>query len=229
VASALERDIFEGRLAPGAKLPTEKALAGQFGVSRSAVREAIAQLRSAQLLQTRHGLGTFVVSNPSRRPLFALSAQGFDHLELCHIFELRTEVEAGAAALAARHRTSTDLERMRAALDRLARAVRENESGSDADMAFHTSIAAASGNRFFEEFLTFFADRMAESISVARSNSARVTGRARLVQHEHQSIYDAIAAGEPEQARTAMQLHLQNARRRLGLSRGRPAREEEAS
>jgi len=219
VATAVERDIMNGSLAPGAKLPTEKALAETFGVGRSAVREAIAQLRSAQLLYTRHGHGTFVVDDPQRRPLFRLSRQGYDEVELCHILEIRTEVEAGAAALAARYRSAKDLAVMRTALDNLAQTVRHNELGTEYDVAFHNGIAVASGNRFFLEFLALFADRVAESIAIARSHSASVAGRGQLVQHEHESVYEAIAASEPEQARAAMQLHLQNARRRLGLSR----------
>lgn len=219
VASVLEREVFTGQLAPGAKLQTEKQLASRFGVSRSAVREAIAQLRSADLLQTRHGLGTFVVLEPGRRPLPSMAMRGFDRGELCQIFELRTEVESGAAALAARYRTARDLERMRDALDKLADAVRRDQPGAEHDLAFHTGIAAASGNRFFEEFLTYIADRMAQSIAIARANSARVAARTQFVQHEHQSIHEAVAAGDPERARAAMQFHLQNARRRLGLKR----------
>lgn len=226
IATRLERDIFSGLLAPGAKLPTEKQLAETFAASRTAVREAIAQLRRAQLLQTEQGRGTFVVPNPTRRPLFALSAQGIEYGELSEIFELRSEVEAGAAALAARHRTVRDMDAMRAALDRLQEAVRHGQAGNDADMAFHMCIASASRNRFFEEFMAFFADRVARSIAIARSNSARIKGRAQLVQHEHQSIFDAIADGEPEQARVAMRLHLQNANRRLGLDGRRPDNHE---
>lgn len=229
VASSIERDIMDGRLAPGAKLPTEIQLADTFGVGRSAVREAIAELRSAQLLYTRHGHGTFVVEDPQRRPLFRLSRQGYDEVELCKILELRIEVEAGAAALAARYRSAADLRAMRAALDRLAETVRNEAPGARHDLDFHNRIATATGNRFFSEFLALFADRVAQSIAVARSNSANVAGRGVLVQHEHESIYETIAAGEPEPARTAMRLHLENARRRLGLSRRNNDENENAS
>ena len=80
LAKSLQDDILAGRLEPGSKLPTEKELARSFGVSRSAVREAIAQLRSAQLLRTHHGLGTFVVLDPRRPPLFRLSGHGWTRL-----------------------------------------------------------------------------------------------------------------------------------------------------
>ncbi len=219
LAGLIERDILSGRLAPGMKLPTEGKLAEQFGISRNAVREAIAQLRSAELVETRHGLGTFVVDQPLNRHVFSIPRSGIDQTELCKLFELRAEVESGAAALAARFRTTADIAAMRDALDRLSRSMAQGKSGIDDDIAFHNCIAAASGNRFFGEFLDFYARRVADAVAIARSNSARIEGWSRMVHFEHEAVYEAIAAGSPEEARAAMWMHLHNARRRLGLKR----------
>ncbi|MCH8503169.1 MAG: FadR family transcriptional regulator [Ectothiorhodospiraceae bacterium] len=219
LAGLIERDILTGKLAPATKLPTEGRLAQQFGISRNAVREALAQLRSAELVETRHGLGTFVVDKPLDRHVFSIPRSGIDQTELCQLFELRAEVESGAAALAARFRTNGDIAAMRDALDRLSRSIAQGASGIDDDIAFHNCIAAASGNRFFGEFLDFYARRVADAVAIARSNSARIEGWSRMVHFEHEAIHEAIAAGSPEEARAAMWMHLHNARRRLGLRR----------
>jgi GntR family transcriptional repressor for pyruvate dehydrogenase complex len=218
VARIIEEDILAGRLAPSEKLPTEGRFAEQFGISRSAVREAIAQLRSAELVETRHGLGTFVVSHPARKNVFSIPRGALDAQELRQIFELRAEVESGAAALAALNRSSEDLAAMRSALDKLSQAISREEAGTEHDLAFHERIALASGNRFFREFLEFYASRMSASVAVARGNSARKEGWSRIVHFEHEAIFDAIASGDPEEARASMWLHLRNARKRLGLS-----------
>lgn len=225
VARILEGAILAGKFAPGEKLATEGELARQFGISRSAVREAIAQLRSAELVETRHGLGTFVVANPVRKTVFSIPRGGVDADELRQIFELRAEVESGAAALAAQHRSEDDLVAMRRCLDLLAGAISRNESGTEHDLAFHERIALASGNRFFREFLEFYASRMSDAVAIARGNSARQEGWPQIAHFEHEAIFDAIAAGSPEEARAAMWLHLNNARRRLGLPHRPPANE----
>lgn len=217
VARILEEGILAGKFAPGEKLATEGELARQFGISRNAVREAIAQLRSAELVETRHGLGTFVVANPARKNVFSITRGEVDADELRQIFELRAEVESGAAALAAQHRCEEDLAAMRKSLDLLVRAISRNESGIEHDLAFHERIALASGNRFFREFLEFYASRMSDAVAIARSHSARQEGWSQIAHFEHEAIFDAIAAGSPEEARAAMWLHLNNARRRLGL------------
>ncbi|MDN3516287.1 FadR/GntR family transcriptional regulator [Aquisalimonas lutea] len=219
LASVLERDIRAGHHQPGEQLPTESALAARFAVSRAAVREAIAQLRSAGLVYTRQGAGTYVSQNPSRGSVFSLPSGRFDAVELCYIFEIRTEVEAGAAALAARYRTDTDLAAMRDALQRLDHAVTRGQPAAEHDIRFHQAVAAASGNDFFTELLDFLAERIVESIVIARSNTAQTGGLEHNVQLEHRSVFEAIEDANPEAARAAMHVHLSNARKRLGLRR----------
>lgn len=221
LASVLERDIQGQKIRPGEQLPTESALARQFAVSRSAVREAIAQLRRAGLVYTRHGSGTYVSETPPRDSVFSLPYGPFDPVELCYVFEIRAEVEAGAAALAARYRSEADLAAMRQCLIQLDQAVSRGRPAAEHDINFHQAIAAASGNRFFIELLEFFAERIVESIIIARSNTAQTGGGLTYrVQLEHQSVFDAIEEGNPEAARAAMHVHLSNARKRLGLQRG---------
>lgn len=227
VARVLEEGIASGKLAPGEKLATEEQLAQQFGVSRNAVREAIARLRSAELVETRHGLGTFVVANPIRKDVFSIARGADDADELRQIFELRAELESGAAALAARQRSVEDLASMRRSLDLLAADTSDSAPAIEHDLAFHERIALASGNRFFREFLEFYASRMAAAVTAARRHSARQDGWSQMAHFEHEAIFDAIAAGNPDEARAAMWIHLNNARKRLGLI-AQPATDESA-
>lgn len=219
VAQSLEKEIREHRYKEGERLPTEACLACRFAISRAAIREAIAELRSGGLVRSFQGRGTFVVEGLPRRPLFSLSGEVASPQELQLIYELRREVEAGAASLAAAARTPADIKRMRESVDRLGQSVTAEHLGAKHDLDFHEAIAAASGNRFFDEFLAFFYSHIMETIFLARSNTARNSGWAELVQHEHQSVLDAIEAGEPEEARSAMRTHLTNAMHRLGLRR----------
>ncbi|MDZ7809927.1 MAG: GntR family transcriptional regulator [Arhodomonas sp.] len=126
VASVLEREIRGGDHPAGTRLPTEAALAGRFAISRAAVREAIAELRRAGLVTTHQGRGTFVAEQLPERPVFSLSSDTLDLEELRHVYEIRREVEAGAAALAASNAGAEDLSAMRVAVEALERSVHED-------------------------------------------------------------------------------------------------------
>ena len=219
VAYVLEQEIRDGIYPVDSRLPTEAALATRFGISRSGIREAIAELRRAHLVITHQGSGSFVAASLPEEPVFSLSYGALDSAELRHVYEIRREVEAGAAALAAANATHEDHRIIQEAVTELARAIDEGRPGSHHDLTLHQAIAVATGNRFFTEFLTFFHGRVSVAISTARSNSSQVSGQADAVQNEHQMILDSIVNGEPEEARAAMRVHLTNAMRRLGLDR----------
>ena len=217
IARVLEREIAAGTIGKGERLPTESALAGQFGVSRNVVREAIARLKYDGLIETRQGLGAFVSTNPANLS-FRIDADNLSlRAELRHIFELRVDVEVGAAALAALRRSEEQLADIRGAVTEIARAIGAGEDGSAADAAFHHAIAEASNNPYYRDFMDFLAARVGHSIAVARDHSARFDAWTEKVQDEHESICKAIAGRDPEAARTAVREHLVNAARRLDL------------
>ncbi len=215
IARRLADEIGAGRPAPGGRLPTEAALAGSFGVSRNVVREAIARLKSEGLVETRQGLGAFVAADPSPRA-FRIEPLGAEE-DLRHVLELRLHVEMGAAALAAERRTPEQLDRLRAALQAMARAVETQSDGVPADTDFHHAIAEAANNPYYRDFMVFLAERMRTSIAVARSNSARLRWSP-LAEDEHAAICEAIAGRDPTAAREAVRRHLVSAARRLGLA-----------
>ncbi|MEJ5357141.1 MAG: FCD domain-containing protein [Desulfobacterales bacterium] len=223
LAALLSRQIASGALPPGAKLPSEAALAARFRVSRSVVREALSQLKYEGLLVSRQGLGVTVVGEAGRRSFRVGEAGRLKPAELADAYEMRAILEAEAAALAALRRTPAQLKRLSACLRRMACAVERDADGTEDDLAFHQEIAAMSGNRVLRSLMEFLHSRLREVIRTARAHSRRTIGLPRVVQQEHEAIFAAVAAGDAEGARRSCLEHLQNAARRLSLSRGRRA------
>ncbi|MCG7601979.1 FadR family transcriptional regulator [Halomonas sp. McH1-25] len=217
VAATLEREIREGCYPPNSKLPTEAHLMARFGISRTVIREAIAELRRANLVYTQQGSGTYIAATLPPRPVFSLTADEVDLHELRLIYQMRREIEAGAAAQAAIHANQSQRHDIALALDRLANSLPSKKDSVAYDLALHQAIASATGNHFFCEFIDFFYNRMSVAIATARRHSAQDAKLEQIVQVEHQNIVEAILSAEPEEARAAMRLHLTNASRRLGL------------
>lgn len=215
VASLSDR-IRDGRLQPGDKLPTESAIMAEFEVSRTVVREAISKLQASGLVETRHGIGTFVLGLGDA-PGFKISADQFHTLrDVVAVLELRIGLETEASALAAQRRTEANLQAMRAALDAFSQAVEAGENSVAPDFQFHLEISRATQNDHFAELMGTLGSTIiprgrlepTESLSEERRQYLR------RVNGEHESIYDAIAAQDPDGARAAMRTHLANARER---------------
>ncbi len=121
VVADLSERIRSGAFQPGDKLPTESEIMAQLGVSRTVVRESISRLQAARLVQTRHGIGTFVLE-PSDQDRFQIEAAGeLTVRDVMAILELRISLEAEAAGLAAARRSEENLKQMRHALDEFER------------------------------------------------------------------------------------------------------------
>lgn len=216
VVEALSERIRDGRLAPGAKLPTEAEVMAEFGVSRTVVREALSKLQAAGLVETRHGVGTFVVG-PGDGSAFRIEPQQLATLrDVIAVLELRIGIETEAAGLAAQRRSDGNLAAMRRAIADFAAAVEEGRDAVAADFQLHTEIARATQN---EHFAGLMATLGARIIPRARLDPAEAIdpqrqAYLRRVNAEHESIVDAIAAQDVEAARAAMRTHLANSRER---------------
>jgi GntR family transcriptional regulator, transcriptional repressor for pyruvate dehydrogenase complex len=217
VASSISREIAEGRLKPGDKLPTEQILATTFGVSRNVVREAIAKLRSEGRVWSQQGRGAFVAdaANPTVLSIDHTALQQGD--AFLSLFELRGILEVHSAALAARRRSKADLARMRDALAIMTAAPYGSVQWLKKDLEFHIAIAQATGNAYIVQFIGFVSERVRESILAAGGRHAS-DEMARATLTEHKTILAAVEAGEPEAAEEAMRIHLDNAAERVGLS-----------
>lgn len=217
VAAALEDEIRSGRFGPGRRLPTEAELSAQFDVGRNVVREAVARLKRDGLVESRQGRGAFVAERP-KSLTYRIGTSGLAGAEeLRHVFELRAEVEAGAAALAAERRTPAQMKRIRKALAGMAAAIDAGADGVAADAEFHQAIAEASNNPIYRDLMVFLAVGVTQSIAAARRNSAVVGAWTPAAQAEHERVCAAIEARDAEAAREAVRAHLDNAARRLAL------------
>ncbi len=214
VATHLAREIRAGRLKSGEKLPGENQLADRYGVSRNVIREATAQLRADGVVRARQGVGAFIMppeaSNVIRLDRNALqSGPGLGQL-----FELRGILETEAAALAAPKITDEDLTVLRGTIERMSGDERQTEGSIDADIAFHSQIAKATGNEYITTFITFIGQQIRQSIHVARLAGSPETVIDPTVA-EHIAIYDALTKRDPVKARAAMQAHILGAAARV--------------
>lgn len=217
LVEGLGNQIRHQSLKPGDKLPTESEIMQSWGVSRTVVREALSRLQAAGLVETRHGIGTFVLAP---RPSGGFGIDPADlptAVDVMAVLELRISLETESAGLAAQRRTDRQLAEIRGALDELeANATGQGDTVSP-DMRFHLLIATATGNRYFADIMAHLG---ATLIPRARINSPRVAmedlpAYLRRVNREHEEIYEAIARKDSEAARAAMRLHLTNSRERL--------------
>ncbi|MCW5632234.1 MAG: FadR family transcriptional regulator [Rubrivivax sp.] len=219
LVAALSARIRRGRLAPGQQLPTEAAVMAEFGVSRTVVREALSRLQAAGLVHTRHGVGTFVAAPAppgGRAPAFRIAADQLATLEdVVAMLELRIGIETEAASLAAKRRNDANLHAMRRLLAEFAAAVEAGGDAVAADFGLHQEIARATQNPHFGGLLATLGTRI---IPRARLDPAdggpERLAYLRRVHAEHESIVDAIAAGDADAARAAMRTHLSNSRER---------------
>ena len=117
VVDALTAQIDAGTLRPGDKLPTETEVMLSQGVSRTVVREAISRLQAARLVETRHGIGTFLLEAPESNHFQIDTSSIMTMLDVMAILELRISLESECASLAAQRATPDDLEALRRALD----------------------------------------------------------------------------------------------------------------
>jgi DNA-binding FadR family transcriptional regulator len=216
LVESLGNRIRDGRLQTGDKLPTESAIMAEFDVSRTVVREAMSKLQASGLVETRHGIGTFVIGL-GLAPGFRIAPEQFSTLrDVIAVLELRIGLETEAAALAAQRRTDTNLQAMKAALDDVVQGVEAGRDAVAADFQFHLEVARATQNDHFTELMSTLGSMI---IPRARLDAPADLGDERRqylrrVNGEHESIYEAIANQDAEAARAAMRTHLANSRER---------------
>lgn len=214
VAGHLLHDITEGLHPAGARLPPEPVLAEAAGVSRLTLREAVKWLGQRGVVRVEQGRGTFV--NPTSEwlpldPQLLATLVRRDHGLAAQLTEVRRIVEVGAATLAARRRTTEDLERMRDAIERAEAAFERGDevAFSEADIAFHQSVLDAVENHFVPALLVPV-DAALREIRHQTSRDRRASRRALVM---HTRIYEAIRRRSSAVAADAMRRHLDETRR----------------
>lgn len=213
VFDRIQRAIKSGAYGVDERLPTEHAMAAEFGVSRPVVRDALQRLRDQGLIYSRRGAGSFVREHGLREPL------GFGQMEnlsdLQHCYKFRLTIEPEAAAMAATLATESDKQKIKTALGLLRDATYRQAHRADADFMFHLGIAQASGNPYFATAMKALEEHIAVGM---RFHGLSLRGTQDGLQHvfiEHTAVYEAIRDGDAEAARRLMREHLEGSRKRL--------------
>jgi GntR family transcriptional repressor for pyruvate dehydrogenase complex len=218
----LEQRINQGEFPPGARLPSERELCSEFGVSRVVVREAIARLKSDGYVETRQGAGALIPAQPGRLSYRLSGRNLLGREDLRHVMELRFAVEVLAAELAAKRHRASDIKAMHRALTVMDFCVREGTDGSEADDRFHQAIAAATRNPHLERFVDFLRFQFGATRRVTWSAEAHRRREARDAQREHERLFAAIRGGDANGAGKVAKKHLSSSAARLGLQEIEP-------
>lgn len=215
LADDLRRQIEAGSVQPGQRLPTEAALAAQYAVSRTVVREAVSRLRSSGLLVARQGSGMYVAAQDAARPLDFDSRVLADLAAVIDVVEVRRALESEVAALAATRATAPQRRAIQAALAKADASIASGSATVDEDLAFHQAVAEAAGNPQFPRLLKHLEQYLRDAMAVTRRNESQRAEYIAQVRQEHQAIADAIQARDAEAARAAAARHMHQAARRL--------------
>ena len=207
----------EGTLKRGDKLPTETQIMAAECVSRSVVRDALSRMQAAGLVETQHGVGTFVLDMPAPEGFNVGPATIMLLSDVLDLLEFRLSLEVQAAGMAAERATPQAIDELEQALKALLQGPEKSGSTTNADFQFHLKIAKAAGNPYLIDIMKHLGTKL---IPRTRMNSA-YTGQSNRstylagINAEHQQIFDAIVSRQVDAARAAMFLHLSNSRMRL--------------
>ncbi len=209
IVEQIEAQVLKGELHYGDRLPTERELADKFGVSRTAVREAVKALVEKGLVQSYPGRGTFITNGASRAVRDSLgfmmkigATEGSDNL-----VETREILEPEIAALAAERASDEDLATLRQCLATMDAALNDADAFIEADLNFHLALARATQNALIPTLI----DPIVGLLREHRKQIFLANGAPRGQQH-HKRILEAVARHDPEAARQAMRAHLHQVR-----------------
>lgn len=210
IVQQIEDSILKGSLNPGDQLPAERELAQRFGVSRTAVREAVKVLREKGLVEAYSGRGTFITDGTSqaiRQSLDRMIKIGQPEGST-HLVEVREILEPGIAALAATRAEESHLAAMREAIAVMDRAKKDPDAFIEADLDFHLALAEAAANPLILSLI----DSIVGLLREQRMGIFYVEGGPERGQSHHKRILDAIENRDPEKARESMRAHLRQVR-----------------
>jgi GntR family transcriptional repressor for pyruvate dehydrogenase complex len=235
IVSQLETMILEGTLKAGERLPAERVLAEQFGVSRPSLREAIQKLAAKGLLVSRHGGGNFVaetLGSTFSDPLLHLLESNPEAQR--DLLEFRHTLEGSCAFYAAQRATELDRQRLTEAFsalqdcyNRSGKVTRAEEGAADAN--FHLAIAEASHNAVLLHTIRGLFDLLKRNVvtNIGGMYAQRDETRDMLIE-QHRTLYQAIVEGRAEEARTISNRHIDYVQEVLAEVQQQARREERA-
>lgn len=210
IVQQIEESIVKGDLKAGDQLPAERELAQRFGVSRTAVREAVKALREKGLVEAYSGRGTFITDGTTQavRQSLDLMAKIGQPEGSTHLAEVRAILEPEIAQLAAVRIQEPELATMREAVAAMDRAGQDPEMYIEADLDFHLALAEGAANPLILSLL----DSIVGLLREQRLRIFRVPGGPERGQIHHKRILDAVERHDAEKARDAMRSHLSQVR-----------------
>lgn len=214
IAEQLRAAITAGKFVAGARLPAERDLAKQLGVSRPSVREALIALEVEGWVEVRTGSGVYVLERGKHRAS-ALAPTEWGPLEL---IRARRVIEGEVAALAAVQAKRKDLTQIELALQTMRDDADAGQLPLDGDRAFHTAIVQACGNAVLTETVQSFWDTRRGPLFTRLGGYFETVPSWRAAIAEHEAIVAAIRARNAAGARAAMHLHMDNSHARFSVS-----------
>jgi GntR family transcriptional repressor for pyruvate dehydrogenase complex len=212
IAHSLLKLIKDKQLGPGDRLPPERELAAMMNVSRPSLREALRALQIMNIIDNRHGSGTFITSLEPERlvehldVIFTLNDSTYIEL-----FEARKILEVGIAELAAHTITDTLIRELEACLGDAQKALDDPEAFLEIDLTLHRKILDATGNKILELFM-----RSISRLGIySRRRTAEDIDIRRQTVKDHRAIVQALIARDPAAARSAMLDHLTHIEERM--------------
>ncbi len=210
VADQIRGLIQGGQLVPGARLPAERELAQQLGVSRPSLREALIALEIDGSVEIRMGSGIYVTAEPDRRQ-WQSGSMGESPLEL---MQARATVEGAVILLAAARVTPDFLKSLRQVLDQMRTEITESRKPLDLDRLFHLTIANQSGNSVLAHIVGDLFDERHSPMSAQIRTRFETPETWTSALAEHEAIYSALEARNPLLAQTRMHAHLEESKQR---------------
>lgn len=212
ITAKLLEQISEGVLKPGDRLPPERTMAEEYGVSRTAVREALRSMEMMGVVESRVGEGTYI-----KTPSFADVVDPFSMVVAqsgrlgSELIEIRLILETEVAGLAARRRTDEQLAALEKTLEDMRQDIEAGGVGIEADEAFHTLLARATDNEALDVMLSMCAGMLSRTRPITQA----IKGVPRMTLKDHTAIFEAVRAQDERAARRLMRAHLNRALRNL--------------
>jgi GntR family transcriptional regulator, transcriptional repressor for pyruvate dehydrogenase complex len=206
IVQQIEESIVHGDLKPGDQLPAERELAQRFGVSRTAVREAVKALREKGLVEAYSGRGTFITDGTTQavRQSLDLMVKIGQQDGSTHLAEVRAILEPEIATLAAQRIQEAELVTMREAVAVMDRSQQDPDAYIEADLDFHLALAEGAANPLILSLL----DSIVGLLREQRLRIFKVPGGPERGQIHHKRILEAVERHDAQKARDAMRAHL---------------------
>lgn len=210
VADQIRALIQTGEFRLGQRLPAERELAQQLGVSRPSLREALIALEIDGTVEIRMGSGVYVVGTTERKTGNS-GSMGESPVEL---MEARSALEGAVVVSACARMTTEGLKSIRQVLDAMRHEIAEGRKPVEQDRQFHLAVAAQAGNSVLTRLVGELFDERHSPISTQLREHFETPDTWNLALGEHEAIYAALEARDPLLAQARMHAHLDESRRR---------------